>query len=73
MKNIQLLILICFIGITSLNAKDKSALEEGRLCHEIAWNYALSMQQEFGLYGHEMELIYEETYNECENEWDNMY
>ncbi|AKA35480.1 hypothetical protein [Flagellimonas lutaonensis] len=67
-KSFFLAVFFCLSGILTTNAKPDS-MEDGRLCHEIAWQFALYMQQEFGLYGHEMELIYEETYDECETQW----
>lgn len=67
MKNGLVIFLLCISAASSLNAKNNPNMDYGRLCHEIAWHFALHMQDEFDLTGADMELIYEDTYVDCEN------
>lgn len=66
MKKVVLALLLC-VSVASLNAKEYSNSEDSRICHEIAWHYALAMQDEFSMTGAEMELTYEDAYTDCEN------
>ena len=68
-KTIFLLTTFAFsIGIANAReASQNSNMDESKICHEIAWHYALAMQDEFNVTGAEMELIYEDTYIDCES------
>ncbi len=56
------------IGIANtIEASQNFNMDDSKICHEIAWHYALAMQDEFSMTGAEMELIYEDTYIDCES------